>query len=128
MRQHQARGILELVRYLNKVRKLALAHFLTKMEGINVELPGPLPSETSEIAWGIPKSGGNHSPMWISRPKVNDKDVKFEMLYCGICHSDVHTGKNDWGPCTFPFVSGHELLGRVTEVGREVKKLGQSLN
>ena len=42
------------------------------------------------------------------------------MLYCGICHSDVHTGVNDWGPCNFPFVGGHELLGRVVEVGSKV--------
>ena len=42
------------------------------------------------------------------------------MLYCGICHSDVHTGVNDWGPCNFPFVGGHELLGRVVEIGKKV--------
>ena len=88
--------------------------------GINHVLPPPLDSEFAEVAWGIEKSGGNHGPMWIARPKVTDNAVKFEMLYCGICHSDVHTGKNDWGPCNFPFVSGHELLGRVTEIGSQV--------
>jgi len=90
--------------------------------GINHVLPPPLDSEFAEVAWGIEKSGGNHGPMWIARPKVTDNAVKFEMLYCGICHSDVHTGKNDWGPCNFPFVSGHELLGRVTEIGSQVTK------
>ena len=40
------------------------------MEGINVELPAPLDSEYPEVAWGIPKSGGTHVPMWIARPKV----------------------------------------------------------
>jgi len=87
------------------------------MEGINHELPAPLESEFAEIAWGIPKSGEKHAPIWIARPKVTDSAVRFEMLYCGICHSDVHTGVNDWGPCNFPFVGGHELLGRVVEVG-----------
>ena len=90
--------------------------------GINTKYPAPLESEYKEIAWGIPKSGDNHSPMWISRPKVTDHAVKFELLYCGVCHSDVHTGKNEWGPCTFPFVGGHELLGKVTEIGDKVTK------
>jgi len=67
------------------------------MEGINHELPAPLESEFAEIAWGIPKSGEKHAPIWIARPKVTDSAVRFEMLYCGICHSDVHTGVNDWG-------------------------------
>lgn len=90
--------------------------------GINHEMPTPLDSEYPEVMWGIPRSGEPHIPMWIPRPKVTDHAVKFEMLYCGICHSDVHTGTNDWGPCNFPFVSGHELLGRVTQVGDEVTK------
>ena len=55
--------------------------------------------EYPEIAWGIEKSGGKHKPLLIARPKVTEYAVKFEILYCGICHSDVHTGKNDWGPC-----------------------------
>ena len=55
--------------------------------------------EYPEIAWGIEKSGERHKPLLIARPKVTDHAVKFEILYCGICHSDVHTGKNDWGPC-----------------------------
>jgi len=90
--------------------------------GINHELPEPLDSEYPEMMWGIKESGGKHEPLWIPRPKVTDHAVKFEMLYCGICHSDVHTGQNDWGPCNFPFVAGHELLGRVTEVGSKVTK------
>lgn len=99
--------------------------FREKMEangGINHVLPDPLDSEYPEIAWGIEKSGENHKPLFIARPKVTDHAVKVEMLYCGVCHSDVHTGKNDWGPCNFPFVGGHELLGRVSEVGDKVTK------
>ena len=90
--------------------------------GINHELPAPLESEYLEMAWGIERDGEKHKPLWIARPKVTDKTVKFEMLYAGICHSEVHTGLNDWGPCNFPFVGGHELLGRVTEVGSLVTK------
>jgi len=92
--------------------------------GINHDLSTlePLESEYREVAWGIEKSGEKHKPLWIARPKTTEFAVKFELLFCGICHSDVHTGSNDWGPCNFPFVSGHELLGRVTEVGEKVTK------
>ena len=62
----------------------------------------------------------NLKQVYLLFKHVSDSAVRFEMLYCGICHSDVHTGVNDWGPCNFPFVGGHELLGRVVEVGSKV--------
>ena len=58
--------------------------FREKMEangGINHVLPDPLDSEYPEIAWGIEKSGENHKPLFIARPKVTDHAVKVEMLY-----------------------------------------------
>ena len=52
------------------------------MEGINHELPAPLESEFAEIAWGIPKSGEKHAPIWIARPKVTGKfEVKVNKFY-----------------------------------------------
>jgi len=45
------------------------------------------------------------------------------MLYCGVCHSDTHAGKNDWGGCVYPFVGGHELLGKCVEIGEGVTKV-----
>jgi uncharacterized zinc-type alcohol dehydrogenase-like protein len=48
------------------------------------------------------------------------QDVQIEMLYCGVCHSDLHQVRDEWGGSTFPMVPGHELLGRVTRVGAEV--------
>lgn len=86
-------------------------------------LPSPLDSEYKEVAWAVPKFGAPHEPIWISRPKVTDYQVKFEMLYAGICHSDCHCGRNDWGGCVYPFVGGHELLGKVVEVGGNVTKV-----
>jgi uncharacterized zinc-type alcohol dehydrogenase-like protein len=53
---------------------------------------------------------------------VGDFDVRFEMKYCGICHSDCHIGNNDLGGCTYPVVTGHELVGTVVEVGPKVTK------
>lgn len=86
------------------------------------EVPKCLESEYPEVAWGLEKQGNKHTAFNIPRPKVTDFDVKFEMLYCGICHSDCHIGSNEFGSTSFPFVGGHELLGKVVEVGGKVTK------
>ena len=49
-------------------------------------------------------------------------DVAIEILYCGVCHSDIHTARGEWGPAKYPCVTGHEIVGRVTAVGGEVNK------
>lgn len=59
-------------------------------------------------------------PFSIERRDVQPKDIKIDILYCGVCHSDLHAIKNDWGNSTYPLVPGHEIIGRVTEVGSEV--------
>ncbi len=48
--------------------------------------------------------------------------MKVDILFCGVCHSDLHQARNDWKSSTYPMVPGHEIVGRVTEVGRDVKK------
>lgn len=48
-------------------------------------------------------------------------DVQFDILYCGVCHSDLHQVRNEWGGTTYPIVPGHEIVGRVTKVGDHVK-------
>jgi uncharacterized zinc-type alcohol dehydrogenase-like protein len=55
--------------------------------------------------------------MWINRPKVGDFDVKVDLHFCGICHSDVHLALNHLGTCMYPIVPGHELIGKVVEIG-----------
>jgi uncharacterized zinc-type alcohol dehydrogenase-like protein len=49
-------------------------------------------------------------------------DVVIEVLYCGVCHSDVHNVRNDWGNANYPMVPGHEIIGRVVEVGNQVTR------
>ena len=61
--------------------------------------------------------------MWVNRPKVGDYDVKYETLFCGVCHSDLHHAYNHFGATKFPIVPGHELVGVVTEVGSKVTKV-----
>jgi uncharacterized zinc-type alcohol dehydrogenase-like protein len=86
-------------------------------------IPPCADNEYREVAWGIEKWGEKFKPLWINRPKVGDNDVKFEMKYCGICHSDVHLGLNHLGGSMYPIVPGHELVGTVTEVGSKVTKV-----
>lgn len=80
-------------------------------------------NETKVVAWGITEQDGKHKPMWIPRGQCGPDDIRFEMHYCGICHSDLHTLKGDFGPVRFPLVTGHELAGRVVEVGANVTKV-----
>jgi len=53
---------------------------------------------------------------------VQAKDVEIDILFCGVCHSDLHTARNDWGGTLYPTVPGHEIVGKVTAVGNEVSK------
>jgi uncharacterized zinc-type alcohol dehydrogenase-like protein len=61
-------------------------------------------------------------PFTIERRKPKPHDVQIEILYCGVCHSDLHFARNEWGFTVFPIVPGHEIVGRVTAVGDHVKK------
>lgn len=58
----------------------------------------------------------------IQRREVEPHDVEIEILYCGICHSDLHSLRNDWGNTIYPIVPGHEIVGRVTKTGGEVNR------
>lgn len=58
----------------------------------------------------------------FERREPNDHDVELKVLYCGICHSDIHTARGDWGEVEYPCVTGHEIVGTVTRVGEAVTK------
>ena len=62
------------------------------------------------------------APWNFERRDVGPHDVQFDVLYCGVCHSDLAQIKNDWFPGIFPMVPGHEIVGRVVKVGAHVKK------
>ncbi|KAK1275948.1 putative mannitol dehydrogenase [Acorus gramineus] len=72
--------------------------------------------------WAARDSSGVLSPFNFSRRATGDNDVALKILYCGICHSDLHAIKNEWGNSVYPIVPGHEIVGLVTEVGPKVKK------
>jgi uncharacterized zinc-type alcohol dehydrogenase-like protein len=61
-------------------------------------------------------------PYSFERRDLRPHDVQIEIFYCGVCHSDLHTVRGEWGPASYPCVPGHEIVGRVTAVGEHVKK------
>jgi uncharacterized zinc-type alcohol dehydrogenase-like protein len=62
------------------------------------------------------------TPYSFERREPRPDDVVIEILYCGVCHSDLHTARNDWGWTSYPIVPGHEVIGRVVKVGAEVTR------
>ncbi len=64
-------------------------------------------------------------PFIIDRREPGPTDVEIEILYCGVCHSDIHTARNEWGGTTYPVVPGHEIVGKVTRTGQDVKNFRQ---
>jgi uncharacterized zinc-type alcohol dehydrogenase-like protein len=63
------------------------------------------------------------APFTFSRREPGDRDVQIEIAYCGVCHSDIHQARDEWGGSMFPMVPGHEIVGRVIRVGDKVTKL-----
>ncbi len=61
-------------------------------------------------------------PFTLERREPLATDVQFDVLFCGVCHSDLHTAKSEWPGTVYPCVPGHEIVGRVTKVGAAVKK------
>lgn len=59
----------------------------------------------------------------IALRPLQQQDVKIEILYCGVCHSDLHMARNEWAVSRYPLVPGHEIVGRIVETGAAVDKL-----
>ena len=77
---------------------------------------------TQAKAYAAQEPTSRLAPFTIARRGAGATDVAIEILYCGVCHSDIHTGRNEWPGTLYPCVTGHEIVGRVTEVGPEVTK------
>ncbi len=74
------------------------------------------------LAYAIDSPTGRFAPTTIARREPGPTDVLFDVSYAGICHSDIHTVRGEWGPVNYPLVPGHELAGVVRQVGSEVTK------
>jgi uncharacterized zinc-type alcohol dehydrogenase-like protein len=82
----------------------------------------------SSKAFAAPSATAGLGPFTLQRRNPRPEDVQIEILYCGVCHSDLHTVRNEWSafaPTVYPCVPGHEIVGRVVKVGSAVKKFSE---
>lgn len=83
----------------------------------------PINMQTVNVkAFGTEAADADLEQITIERRTVTPTDIEIDILYCGVCHSDLHTARNDWGGSVYPVVPGHEIVGRVTNVGQNVTK------
>ncbi len=82
----------------------------------------PKPVCYSAKAYLTPDATSPLGPATIDRREPLESDVRIQILFCGVCHSDIHFARNEWGFTQFPCVPGHEIVGRVTAIGGGVKK------
>ncbi len=73
-------------------------------------------------AFGSAAANASLQQLNIQRRNHTPHDIEIEILYCGVCHSDLHTARNEWHSTIYPCVPGHEIVGRVVNVGNHVKK------
>ncbi|MFL6336724.1 MAG: NAD(P)-dependent alcohol dehydrogenase [Pyrinomonadaceae bacterium] len=72
--------------------------------------------------YAAPNAGATLEPFSFQRRDVGPRDVLIDIQYCGVCHSDIHQVRDEWGGSIYPMVPGHEIVGRVARVGSEVTK------
>ncbi|KAJ8544683.1 hypothetical protein K7X08_017266 [Anisodus acutangulus] len=81
------------------------------------------PNHTQTVSgWAAHDSSGKITPFSFKRRENGENDVTIEILYCGMCHTDIHHVKDDWGITMYPVVPGHEITGIITKVGSNVGK------
>ena len=80
------------------------------------------PRAFSVKAYSTPAADAPLAPSSIPRREPTERDVQIEILFCGVCHSDLHFARNEWHFTQYPAVPGHEIVGRVTKVGSKVTK------
>jgi uncharacterized zinc-type alcohol dehydrogenase-like protein len=96
---------------------------LINMEAIKATAEGVKKVSTTPVkAFGTEAATAPLGELNIQRRKPTTHDVEIEILYCGVCHSDLHTARNEWHGTIYPCVPGHEIVGRVVSVGGHVKK------
>jgi uncharacterized zinc-type alcohol dehydrogenase-like protein len=82
----------------------------------------PASTGIKTAAYAAPSVGAALAPFTIERREPRSHDVLIDVLYCGVCHSDIHQARDEWGGAIFPLVPGHEIVGRVAKTGDGVTK------
>jgi len=93
------------------------------MESVATTAEGTSAKKSSEVkAYGTESASAPLDQLQIARRKPTAHDIEIEILYCGVCHSDLHTARNEWHGTNYPCVPGHEIVGKVLSVGDHVSK------
>ena len=82
--------------------------------------PAPPATSTRTAGYAAQSAGAPLAPWTFERRAPGPSDVVIDILYCGVCHSDIHNVRNEWGQSLYPMVPGHEIVGRVAAIGRDV--------
>ena len=93
------------------------------MEAVKTTAEGATKIARKNIkAFGTKAANADLNQLNIQRRKPTPHDVEIEILYCGVCHSDLHTARNEWHGTIYPCVPGHEIVGKIVSIGSHVKK------
>ena len=93
------------------------------METIRATAEGAIPVSIKKVrAFGTEAAEDALKPLDIKRRNPKPHDVEIEILFCGVCHSDLHTARNEWRSTVYPCVPGHEIVGKIVAVGDHVSK------
>lgn len=93
------------------------------MEAVRTTAEDAIPIKTKQVkAFGTEAADAALNQLNIRRRNPKPHDVEIDILYCGVCHSDLHTARNEWHGTIYPCVPGHEIVGRVVSVGEHVIK------
>jgi uncharacterized zinc-type alcohol dehydrogenase-like protein len=84
--------------------------------------PPPAAPASTARAYAASSASSSLEPLTIERRAVGPHDVRLQILFCGVCHSDLHTARNEWKNTVYPCVPGHEIVGRVVSVGSAVTR------
>ncbi|MEP6647082.1 MAG: alcohol dehydrogenase catalytic domain-containing protein, partial [Saprospiraceae bacterium] len=93
------------------------------MDTLRTTTEGGFANGAKEVkAFGTQAAEEQLQPLKIKRRKPASHDVEIEIMFCGVCHSDLHTARNEWHGTIYPCVPGHEIVGRVVAIGEHVSK------
>ena len=93
------------------------------MEAVNATAEGAVKTTSKEVkAFGTESAEAALHQLNIQRRTATPHDVEIEILFCGVCHSDLHTARNEWHSTVYPCVPGHEIVGKIVSVGDHVTK------
>jgi alcohol dehydrogenase (NADP+) len=93
------------------------------MEAVKATTEGAITIKTKKVkAFGTEAAEAPLEQLNIQRRNPTPHDIEIEILYCGVCHSDLHTARNEWHGTIYPCVPGHEIVGRIVNVGGHVTK------